>query len=55
MQLVEAVLELYGSDRERLELMGESGRAYFLSHFHLPARVSELIEHFDNVVQEYRG
>ncbi|MNQ69758.1 putative teichuronic acid biosynthesis glycosyltransferase TuaH [compost metagenome] len=55
LQLVEAVLELYGSDRERLELMGESGRAYFLSHFHLPARVSELIEHFDNVVQEYRG
>lgn len=54
-QLAEAVLELYGSDPERLERMGESGRAYFLSHFHLPARVSELIEHFDNVVQEHRG
>lgn len=53
-QLAEAVLELYGSDPERLQRMGERGRAYFLSHFHLPARVSELIEHFDNVVQAYR-
>ncbi|MGE8189461.1 glycosyltransferase family 4 protein [Pseudomonas sp. NPDC086278] len=55
LQLAEAVLELYGSDRNRLEMMGESGRAYFLSHFHLPARVSQLIEHFDSVVHEYQG
>lgn len=54
LKLAEAVLELYGSDRKRLELMGESGRAYFLDHFHLPARVSQLIEHFNSVVQKHR-
>ncbi|AZD81006.1 Glycosyl transferase, group 1 [Pseudomonas chlororaphis subsp. aurantiaca] len=54
LQLAEAVLALFDSDRERLESMGKSGRAYFLEHFHLPARVSQLVEHFNCVLQKVR-
>lgn len=51
LQLAEAVLELYGRDPEQLVEMGENGREFFLSQFHLPARVSQLIQHFKNLVK----
>jgi glycosyltransferase involved in cell wall biosynthesis len=52
LQLAAAVLEMYGSTPERLEKMGENGRKFFLSQFHLPARVSQLIKHFNNLVNK---
>jgi glycosyltransferase involved in cell wall biosynthesis len=54
LQLAETVLELYGSDRKRLKEMGENGRKFFLSHFYLPARVTQLIEHFNDLIKKYR-
>jgi glycosyltransferase involved in cell wall biosynthesis len=54
LQLAEAVLELYASDRKRLKEMGQNGREFFLGHFHLPARVTQLIEHFNSQIKKYR-
>jgi glycosyltransferase involved in cell wall biosynthesis len=53
-QLAQAVLELYGSDTAKLEKMGKNGRDFFLSQFHLPAKVSQLIEHFKSLVNKSR-
>jgi glycosyltransferase involved in cell wall biosynthesis len=54
-QLAEAVLELYACKPEKLAQMGENGRDFFLSQFHLPARVSQLIQHFDNLIKKGRN
>ncbi|MBX9913419.1 MAG: glycosyltransferase family 4 protein [Pseudomonadaceae bacterium] len=52
LQLAEAVLELFGSERQRLEEMGENGRAFFLRCYHLPPRVSQLIGYFSRLVKK---
>lgn len=49
--LANAVLELYHSDSASREAMGREGRAFFLKHYHLPARTAELIEHFKGLKQ----
>jgi glycosyltransferase involved in cell wall biosynthesis len=51
-QLAEAVLELYGSDSAKLQKMGQNGRAFFLHQFHLPARVSQLINHLSSLLKK---
>jgi len=47
--LADAVLALYNTNQQRLAEMGQRGREFFLNHFYLPGRVSELIEYFNDL------
>lgn len=50
--LADAVLALYGTDQQRLAEMGQRGREFFLNHFYLPGRVSQLIEYFNDLSRQ---
>jgi len=47
--LVKAVLSLYEMSPEARACLGEKGRKYFMTHYHLTDRVAELITHFKEI------
>lgn len=48
--LAEAIIKLYEMTPEERNRIGENGRKYFELHFNLQNRVTELIEHFKDVI-----
>lgn len=48
--LADAVLKLYDMQPDERARLGENGRKYFMAHYYLPDRMSELAAHFDDVV-----
>lgn len=51
--LSQAVQRLYGMLPEERTSLGENGREYFMAHFYLPDRVTELAAHFEDVVARH--
>lgn len=52
--LAKAVLRLYEMQPEERICFGISGRKYFMAHYYLPSRVTELAAHFKDVVAQYK-
>lgn len=52
--LSNAVLELYKMSDAQRDKLGKNGRAYYNEHYDHERLVEQLIEHFENVSEEYK-